>query len=134
MEWVVQFEGQMLVCAFLAKALYGAPDREWLEMLVSNRAFESVPFGQTQPEMMAALNHLQKWARQGIDNAGFALMCSDYAKLFVGPQRLLAPPWESVYANKDRAVFQMETASVKNWYLRFDLALVNHITQAPYRL
>src|SRR3546814_16620911 len=35
----------------------------------------------------------------------------------------LAPPWESVYTNKDGAVFQRETVSVKNWFLRFDLVL-----------
>src|SRR3546814_5714200 len=35
----------------------------------------------------------------------------------------LAPPWESVYTNKDGAVFQRGTVSVKNWFLRFDLVL-----------
>src|SRR3546814_17041654 len=35
----------------------------------------------------------------------------------------LAPPWESVYTNKDGAVFKRETVSVKNWFLRFDLVL-----------
>ena len=47
----------------------------------------------------------------------------------MGPNRLLAAPWESVYTNKERAVFQMETVSVKNWYLRFDLALASEYNE-----
>jgi hypothetical protein len=37
MDWVAQFEGQMLVCGFLAKILYAARDREWWNSLICNR-------------------------------------------------------------------------------------------------
>src|SRR3546814_1783610 len=49
-DWVAQFEGQMLVCGLLAKALYGAPDRDWLGGIVTRRLFEEIPFGNALPE------------------------------------------------------------------------------------
>jgi TorA maturation chaperone TorD len=132
MDWVVQFEGQMLVCGVLAKALYGAPDREWMDGLVAAGLFDSVPFGSDLPEIAAALDCLGRWSNSvegGLGDEAFAALTDDYTRLFVGPGRLLAAPWESVYANKDRAVFQKETVSVRNWYLRFELGLTSEYNE-----
>jgi TorA maturation chaperone TorD len=40
----------------------------------------------------------------------------DYAKLFVGPYRLLAPPYGSVYLEDERRVMGNSTMDVRNWY------------------
>src|SRR3546814_11902965 len=60
-DWVAQFEGQMLVCGLLAKALYGAPDRDWLGGIVARRLFEEIPFGNALPEIETARDKLQGW-------------------------------------------------------------------------
>lgn len=127
-EWLPQFEGQMLVCGVLAKALYGTPDRDWIASLAARRMFGEIPFGAARPEIAKAAALLQGWAEGaegGLDDDGFVTIRDDYTRLFVGPHQLLAAPWESVYSNKDRAVFQRETVSVRNWYLRFDLVLAS---------
>lgn len=132
MEWLAQFEGQMLVCGLLAKALYGSPDPAWLSSLRRNRIFDAIPFAADLPETAAALDVLRGWsAKDSGDLAPIEIEAleDDYTRLFVGPGRLLAAPWESVYTNKDRAVFQIQTASVKNWYLRFDLALASQYNE-----
>lgn len=126
MEWVAQFEAQLLVCGLLAKALYGAPDRDWIDSLIRLRVFHNNPYAGGVGQTRSALSHLAAWAERhapGLDDAAFADLCSDHTRLFIGPNHLLAPPWESVYTNKDRAVFQRETVGVKNWYLRFGLVL-----------
>lgn len=46
-----------------------------------------------------------------------------YNRLFVGPQRLEASPYESTYRNKERAVMQRETLAVRNFYRRAGLEL-----------
>lgn len=127
-DWVVQFEGQMLVCGFLAKALYGSPDRDWLAGLVQGGLFDAVPFGGDLAEIVRALDHLRRWASvvgPGLDQQAFIDLRDDHMRLFVGPGRLPSPPWESAYINKDRALFQMQTVGVKNWYRRFDLVLAS---------
>lgn len=40
----------------------------------------------------------------------------DYNRLFLGPQRLLAPPYESAYCNLERLTMQEETLSVRKAY------------------
>jgi TorA maturation chaperone TorD len=41
---------------------------------------------------------------------------SDYVKLFVGPTRLPAPPWESVYLTEGDLIFQESTLEVRAAY------------------
>jgi TorA maturation chaperone TorD len=45
----------------------------------------------------------------------------DYTKLFIGLDRLSTAPWESVYFNRERLVFQEQTIQVREWYSRFGL-------------
>ena len=42
-------------------------------------------------------------------------------RLFIGPVSLVAPPWESVYGQKDAMLFQESTLEVRNTYRRFGL-------------
>ncbi|CAB1247521.1 molecular chaperone [Clostridium sp. MT-14] len=45
----------------------------------------------------------------------------DYQRLFVGPGRILAPPWESVYESRDRLIFGKSELSVREFYHQFGL-------------
>lgn len=131
-DWIVQFESQMLVCGLLAKALYGMPDRDWLNTLIQQHVLDAIPFGQGSPETGAATACFRAWAMsatKGLTDEQFSAIGDDYMRLFVGPERLFAAPWQSVYTNKERAVFQMESVSVKNWYQRFDLALASEFNE-----
>lgn len=40
----------------------------------------------------------------------------EYMRLFVGPAKLAAPPWESVYAEQGRSLFTATTLEVRNAY------------------
>ena len=46
---------------------------------------------------------------------------SEYVYLMLGPGKLPAPPWESVYVNKARVIFQESTLKVREAYLEYDL-------------
>jgi TorA maturation chaperone TorD len=45
----------------------------------------------------------------------------EYFRLFVGPDTVLAPPWETVYRHEDRLLFGQETAVIRAWYARYEL-------------
>jgi len=47
----------------------------------------------------------------------------DFNRLFVGPTKLLAPPFESVYRSKDRLVMQAETLAVRKKYAEAGLEI-----------
>ena len=44
---------------------------------------------------------------------------SEYTRLFLGPDKLIAPPWESCYTAKERALFQESTLHVRSWYQQY---------------
>ena len=46
---------------------------------------------------------------------------SEYVYLMLGPGKLPAPPWESVYVSKARLLFQESTLKVRQAYLEYSL-------------
>lgn len=59
------------------------------------------------------------------------LMKVDYAKLFVGPFSLLAPPYGSVYLEGERMVMGNSTADVQKWYRATGLDVDTQFKDAP---
>ena len=47
-----------------------------------------------------------------------ASFASEYTRLFIGPEKLPAPPWESVYVSGEPLLFQESTLAVREAYLR----------------
>ena len=43
----------------------------------------------------------------------------EYTRLFLGPDKLIAPPWESCSTAKERALFQESTLHVRSWYQQY---------------
>ena len=62
---------------------------------------------------------------------GMELLKVDYAKLFVGPFSLLAPPYGSVYLESERMVMGNSTADVQKWYRSADLDIDVQFKDAP---
>jgi TorA maturation chaperone TorD len=112
--------GEMLTFALLGKAFYVYPDRAWIQSLATEDVFAQAPFGDTRPETVAALELLQRWSRS-LSEDTFDELCSDYTRLFIGPGKVLSPPWESVYFSEDRLTFQESTLQVREWFRRFGL-------------
>lgn len=54
----------------------------------------------------------------------------DFTRLFVGPDRLPAPPWESAYRDEDRLLFTEDTLAVRAAYLRQGLRVANFQREA----
>jgi TorA maturation chaperone TorD len=46
----------------------------------------------------------------------------EYTRLFLGPDTLPAPPWESAYRSAGRTIFAEQTLEVRNEYRKFGLA------------
>jgi TorA maturation chaperone TorD len=116
--------GEVLLLGLLGKAFYEEPQREWLDGLIAEGIFAESPFGSEQPEMVHGLEILQQWSQArtgGISADDFAELKQDYTRLFIGVGFMSTAPWESVYFNRERMVFQEQTIQVRNWYSRFSL-------------
>ncbi|MGI1657363.1 MAG: TorD/DmsD family molecular chaperone [Desulfitobacterium sp.] len=58
----------------------------------------------------------------------------EYTYLFIGPNSLPAPPWESVYLTKERVLFQESTLNVRRAYLKYNFLPANYPHEADDHL
>ena len=74
------------------------------------------------------VDELKIFAEQLNTNADAALdrVRSEYTRLFMGPTKLPAPPWESVYTTKERLLFQESTLKVRQCYLKYNFLPANY--------
>jgi putative dimethyl sulfoxide reductase chaperone len=127
-DWGDALTGQVLSFNVLAKLIYVYPEIQWIESLIAEDIFVDVPFASAQPEVVAGLSLLQTWCganRGGLTLEAFDALRVDYTRLFIGPGKLLAPPWESIAFCEEQLVFQRETLEVREWYARYGLELIN---------
>lgn len=123
-ELYERLAGESLACGLLGKILYTYPERSWILSLASEGVFAEMPFKMDRSEQEAGLDLLRDWTRQsrhGLTDEGFDAIRSDFTRLFIGPARPLAPPWESVSLSISGLTFQEETLEVRRWYARHGL-------------
>jgi TorA maturation chaperone TorD len=133
MEQIEALTGEALLYGLLGRLLYQEPDREWISSLFREGVFTESPFGSEQPAVVRGLKRTQEWGKLEsglLPETLFKDLQADYFALFVGISRVLASPWESVYFNSERLVFQKQTLEVRGWYRRFGLQ-VEKLNQEP---
>jgi TorA maturation chaperone TorD len=121
-DWATTIMGEKLLFGLLGKILYAEPDKTWLQSLVAQDVFAEIPFGEEKSESAKGLELLQKWSHESgasLSDISFDELRADYMRLFVGIGKVLAPPWESVYFNDARMVFQVQTLQVRDWFHRY---------------
>jgi TorA maturation chaperone TorD len=78
------------------------------------------PFDCAHPDAAAGIErlnrYLAKWSPDDI-----AVLEGDYTRLFIGLERTLAPPYESVYLSEEHILFEKETLAVREWYAKYGL-------------
>ena len=105
------------VYQYLWRVFSDAPDETLIETTLgtAREQFELF-FGADSPEMeeFAALC-VELQAALALD-ANASSLANDYTRLFIGPGKLPASPWESVYACGEELVFQQSTLDVRAAY------------------
>ncbi len=126
-DWKLTLVGEQLVFGLLGKLLFEYPERDWYQTLAQEAIFDEIPLAAGQPDVQAGMALLSGWHQEtagGLTEEQFEALRDDYTRLFIGPGKVLAPPWESPYIQKERVIFQVETLKVREWYQRFGLESV----------
>jgi TorA maturation chaperone TorD len=132
-DWTETLTGEILLFGLLGRALYTYPDqkeRSWLQSLIEEQVFSEAPFAAEQADVVEGLRLLQVWSDGGLNERAFEDLQGDYTRLFIGPGKVIVPPWESVYFNEERLTFQEQTLDVRDWYRRFGLE-AEHLHHEP---
>jgi TorA maturation chaperone TorD len=119
--------GEILTLGLYGKLLYQYPDVEFYRQLFEEAVFEDIPFG-NDPSLSEGIALIQNWSAEHPVAEGadwFESLLEDYTRLFIGPDKVLAPPWESVFVQEGRLVFTETTLNVRHFYRRFGFELEN---------
>lgn len=112
---------KLTIYTFLQKFYAGELNRVnkeiWDELL---RILSEVTASISNEEVCKGLHELK-----GATEEEYSQLEYIFNRLFVGPNRLEASPYESTYRNTERAIMQKETLAVRNFYERAGLAVSN---------
>lgn len=105
------------VWTVLSRVLLTSPTQETLDAIRQPEMLADWPLDADQDEHTAA-----GLAALGRSTEDAALVKRDYNRLFVGPDKLKAAPWESVHRSEEKLLFEEETLQVRAAYREFGLA------------
>ncbi|MHB8777163.1 MAG: TorD/DmsD family molecular chaperone [Anaerolineales bacterium] len=123
-DWKATLLGETLSLGVLSKVIQSNPEREWMQSLIKEDVFSEFPLEGNNNDIEAGLSLLQTWGREnknGLTDEMLLDLRADYTRLFIGVGKPFAPPWESVYFNEDRMIFQQQTLQVREWYHSYGL-------------
>ena len=103
------------VFSALHRLLGSEPTKELLDAVSSEDRLAALALFEGDSEAAVALKNVLASCR-GLD---VEAVRSEYTRLFLGPDKLIAPPWESCYTAKERALFQESTLHVRSWYQQY---------------
>ena len=103
------------VFSALHRLLGSEPTKELLDAVSSEDSLAALALFERDSEAAAALKNVLASCRDLDVDA----VRSEYTRLFLGPDKLIAPPWESCYTAKERALFQESTLHVRSWYQQY---------------
>ena len=114
---------RLYLYTLLHRAFGCEPDAELLRALTAESAAQA--FGLLSAEKGDILSRtglfLESVREKISDPVWLEEVKAEYMRLFVGPDKLVAPPWESVYRGEDAMLFQAVTLEVREIYRGFGL-------------
>lgn len=119
---------EILSCSLLGKLLYEPPVRERIHVLDFGNVFNLDLSREDDCDVAGGIELIHAWSAYTWRNnpeEAFEAIQSDYQRLFVGPEKILAPPWESVWRSEKRLMFQEQTLEVRERYRRYGLEIHN---------
>ncbi len=111
----------------LLAACFYPPDGSWLDE--QETFFEDLNgvLNPVCPEAAELSLHL----KQAVGQSELAELSIEYARLFVGPFELLAPPYGSIYLERQRQVMGDSTMAVLKMYQEYGLKIADDFKELP---
>lgn len=117
---------RLWVYRFLSRHFYREPVLEELEQLVTNNLFQQLSQMEDE-EQNEGLKLLADFIMRvpQLTKLDLDIIRHEYQRLFIGPEHLPAPPWESVYLSEERIIMDEHTLAVREFYREWGVEVVN---------
>ena len=119
-EVLVTFlQGREYLFSLLHRLLGAEPEKELLDAVSSENSLQTVLLFDSEDSKAARQLYEILQSCSFTEPEHIQQMKDEYTRLFIGPDRLFAAPWESVYTTKERALFQQSTLGARSWYKKY---------------
>ncbi len=114
---------RLYLYSLLYKTFGREPDAELLTLLCAETAVSAFALlSEEKGDVLDRVGPFLEGLRAKANDPAFLEEAkTEYMHLFVGPDKLVAPPWESVYRGEDAMLFQAVTLEVREIYRGFGL-------------
>lgn len=114
------------------------PSAKLIDAITSKHTLDALEIPVTKEcqailQYLPALKEMEDWYLTNKDEA-LNDLTDEYTRLFLGPTKLPAPPWESVYVSKEPLLFQESTLAVRRCYLKYGVIPQNYPHEADDHL
>lgn len=102
------------------------PSQQYLKHFVNQKMVEHFPFVEDSSMIREGVEDVKEYLQQfdiAYKRSHFEDLHWDYTRMMIGPFKLEAPPWESVYVQKDKLLFNKCTLEVRKEYEKFGFEL-----------
>ena len=113
------YQARQAVYGLLQRLYNAAPDSELHTWLITERPFAQFPVSFHDGE-----DAILQQVDQATHECSLEELRKDYIQLYIGPGRMEVPPWESVYRNDERRLFDTHTLQVRETYARHGMEFV----------
>lgn len=105
---------------FLSQVFLDLPNEAVMKHLVQANPFKAWPVDSDAPDLSRGLDLLVSFCAHWTP-AQLEVLTLDYTRLFLGLDRTLVPPYESVFLSDDHLMFEKQTLEVRALYEQYDL-------------
>jgi putative dimethyl sulfoxide reductase chaperone len=107
-------KGYNMLLYFAGTMIMFDPSQECIHDFWTKGILKSLPVSSDNPRFILAASQLHESVGDELSNT--KMMREDYLTLFTVTGNPLAPPYESVYRNKDQSIFDRQTFEVREFY------------------
>ena len=117
-------EARAFAYRMLAQTFLAEPVRAQLQSLAETGAVGIFPYAEESELVRQGIDEAQAYLSDPANatDEAFDALHWDYTRMFIGPDKLPAPPWESAYCNEERLLFQEQTMAVRRAFRTYGYA------------
>ena len=116
-------EARAFAYDILKRAFLQEPSERFINLLTEGQIVQAFPFSASKAALRKAINRIVLYLKQpdAPSRKKWETLHWDYTRMFIGPGKVPAPPWESIYRDPDHLYFSQETQEVRNAYRMHNL-------------
>ncbi|AKN31986.1 dehydrogenase [Clostridium carboxidivorans P7] len=122
-------EIRLFYYSFLKSIFLSEPTKELLKLILQDDMIDKMPFKEESELIKEGYEEIADFFsnKDVLSDESFEELHWDYTRMFIGPYKLPAPPWESAYLNDERLLFQKETMEVRDMYVKYSFISENYL-------